>query len=121
MGIIIQKFGGKLVATKEKMQDVAKIIINTKEEGNIPVVVISAIGNTTDKLQTKINDIKKNVRGREVDVVLSAGEQISMGLLAIMLNSLGYKAISLTGSQARNNHRFKLLRCKYIKNQLRKY
>lgn len=120
MGIIIQKFGGKLISSKENMYNISKIIIKAKEEGNNPVVVVSAIGNTTDKLQAKINDIKTNANKREIDVVLSAGEQISMGLLSIMLNSLGYKTISLTGSQARNTHWFKTYKCKHNRYKLPK-
>ena len=104
MGIVVQKFGGKLISTKQKMQKIAEIIINTKKKEKNPVVVISAIGDTTDNLQSKINNITSNAIKREVDVVLSTGEQISMGLLAIMLNNWGYKAISLTGSQARNTN-----------------
>lgn len=102
MGIVVQKFGGKLISTKQKMQKIAEIITKTKKQGNNPVVVISAIGDTTDNLQSKINNITSNAIKRETDVVLSTGEQMSMGLLAIMLNDLGYKAISLTGKQARN-------------------
>ena len=118
MGIVVQKFGGKLISTKENMHKIAELIIKSKNEGNSPVVVISAIGNTTDNLQSKINNITSNATKREIDVVLSAGEQISMGLLCIMLNNMGYKTISLTGRQARSTYRLRLYRCKYIKYRL---
>lgn len=101
MGIIVQKYGGKLVANQEKMQQVANIIASSYDKDNKLVVVVSAIGDTTDLLNDKIFEISNNPIKREVDVVLSSGEQIAMGLLSIMLNNMGYKTVSLTGSQAR--------------------
>lgn len=105
MKIIVQKYGGKLVENKEKMQQVAKSIISSYNKGNKVVAVISAIGNTTDELNKKIHEITEKPNYRETDVVLSSGEQISIGLLGIMLNHMGYKAISLLGWQARSVYR----------------
>lgn len=100
MGVIVQKYGGKLVSNKENMKKVAKSIINSYSKGNKVVVVVSAIADTTDELNNKIYEITKEPNKREVDVVLSSGEQIAIGLLCIMLDSMGYKAISLAGWQA---------------------
>lgn len=100
MGIIVQKYGGKLVENKEKMQKVANIIASNYDNGNQVVAVVSAIGDTTDKLNQNIIEISNNPVKREVDVVLSSGEQIAIGLLSIMLNEMGYKTISLSGWQA---------------------
>ena len=100
MGIVVQKYGGKLVADKEKMKKVANIIAKSYDKGNKIVAVISAMGDTTDKLNEKIMEITDNPLKREADVVLASGEQIAIGLLSIMLNIMGYKAISLTGWQA---------------------
>lgn len=100
MNTIVQKYGGKLVADKEKMSKIAQIITNTYDEGNKVVVTISAMGDTTNKLEEQISKFSVNPNKREVDVVLSVGEQISIGLLSMILNDMGYKAISLTGWQA---------------------
>ncbi len=100
MGIIVQKYGGNLVKDKENLLKVANNIIKTYNNGNQVVVVVSAQGNTTDELANKINEITNIPIKREVDVVLSSGEQITIGLLSIILNDLGYPAISYTGWQA---------------------
>lgn len=100
MKTIVQKYGGKLVADKEKMRKIAQIIASTYDEGNRVVVTISAMGDTTNILQEKISEFSVNPNKREVDVVLSVGEQISIGLLSMILNDMGYRAISLTGWQA---------------------
>lgn len=100
MGIIVQKYGGNLVKDKENLLKVANNIIKTYNNGNQVVVVVSAQGNTTDELANKINEITNVPIKREVDVVLSSGEQITIGLLSIILNDLGYPAISYTGWQA---------------------
>lgn len=100
MGIIVQKYGGNLVKDKENLLKVANNIIKTYNNGNQVVVVVSAQGNTTDELTNKINEITNIPIKREVDVVLSSGEQITIGLLSIILNNLGYPAISYTGWQA---------------------
>lgn len=100
MGIIVQKYGGNLVKDKENLLKVANNIIKTYNNGNQVVVVVSAQGNITDELTNKINEITNIPIKREVDVVLSSGEQITIGLLSIILNDLGYPAISYTGWQA---------------------
>lgn len=100
MGIIVQKYGGNLVKDKESLLKVANNIIKTYNSGNQVVVVVSAQGSTTDELTSKINEITSVPKKREVDVVLSSGEQITIGLLSIILNDLGYPAISYTGWQA---------------------
>lgn len=99
MGIIVQKYGGNLVKDKESLLKVANNIIKTYNEGNQVVVVVSAQGSTTDELTNKIYEITNSPNKREVDVVLSSGEQITIGLLSIILNDLGYKAVSYTGWQ----------------------
>lgn len=100
MGIIVQKYGGNLVKDKESLLKVANNIIKTYNSGNQVVVVVSAQGSTTDELTSKINEITNTPVKREVDVVLSSGEQITIGILSIILNNLGYPAISYTGWQA---------------------
>lgn len=100
MGIIVQKYGGNLVKDKKSLLKVANNIIKTHNNGNKLVVVVSAQGNTTDELTKKVYEISSNPSKREVDVVLSAGEQVTIGLLSILLNSLGYKTVSFTGWQA---------------------
>ncbi len=100
MKTIVQKYGGKLVADKEKMRKIAQIIASTYDEGNRVIVTISAMGDTTNMLQEQISKFSINPNKREIDVVLSVGEQISIGLLSMILNDMGYKAISLTGWQA---------------------
>ncbi len=100
MGIIVQKYGGNLVKDKESLLKVANNIIKTYNNGNQVVVVVSAQGNTTDELTNKIYEITSIPKKREVDVVLSSGEQITIGLLSIILNDFGYPAISYTGWQA---------------------
>ena len=100
MGIIVQKFGGKSVANAERIFNVAKIITRTYEKGENVVVVVSAQGSTTDKLVAKANEINKSASKRELDVLLSSGEQISIALLAMAIEKLGYPVISLLGWQA---------------------
>lgn len=109
MDTIVLKFGGSSVADNEKLKLVADKIINLYDKGNNIVVVLSAQGKTTDKLikeaqellDTEQNSIKyKNIQDREIDSLISTGEQISISKLSILLNSMGYKAISLTGWQA---------------------
>lgn len=100
MGIIVQKYGGNLVKDKDSLFKVANNIINSYNKGNKVVVVVSAQGDTTDNLTHKINEITNFPIKREVDVVLSSGEQVTIGLLSIILNDLGYPSVSYTGSQA---------------------
>ena len=99
MGLIIQKFGGSSVADKEKLQKVANKIIKEIDENNKVVVVVSAQGKTTDRLILEEKEITNNLYPREHDVLVSVGEQITISKLAMLLQDMGYKAISLTGWQ----------------------
>lgn len=99
MGLIVQKFGGTSVADSEKIKNVANAVIKEKNNGNNVIVVVSAMGHTTDNLLKLSKEITTNPSTREMDMLLSTGEQISMSLLAMALNELGHKAISLTGYQ----------------------
>jgi len=99
MGLIVQKFGGSSVANKEKLEMVSSHIISEVDNGNKVVVVVSAQGKTTDKLIAEELEITKNPIKREHDVLVSTGEQITIAKLAMLLNKLGYKAVSLTGWQ----------------------
>ncbi len=100
MNIIVLKFGGSSVANNESLKIVADKIINLYEKGNDIVVILSAQGKTTDKLINEAKELSKCAENRELDALLSAGEQISAAKLSILLNDLGYNAISLTGWQA---------------------
>lgn len=100
MGIIVQKFGGSSVATTEHMKRVAQKVIREVEEGHQLVVVVSAMGNSTDELLAKALEISPQPAKRELDMLLSTGEQISIALLTMALQEKGYDAISFTGWQA---------------------
>ena len=100
MALIVQKFGGTSVANTERIFNVADIVTKPAAAGNQVVVVVSAQGDTTDDFIEKAGEITSNPPAREMDVLLSAGEQISMALLAMAINKLGYHATSLTGWQA---------------------
>lgn len=100
MGIIVQKFGGSSVATTEHMKRVAQKVIREVEEGHQLVVVVSAMGNSTDELLAKALEISPHPAKRELDMLLSTGEQISIALLTMALQEKGYDAISFTGWQA---------------------
>ena len=100
MALIVQKYGGSSVADAEKIKNVARRIAATKEKGNDVVVVVSAMGDTTDELISLARQVSEHPDDRELDVLLSTGEIISSTLLAMSLASLGYKAISLSGAQA---------------------
>jgi aspartate kinase len=100
VGLVVQKFGGSSVADAERIKRVAERIVATKREGNDVVVVVSAMGDTTDELIDLAQQIVPSPSGREYDMLLTAGERISMALLAMAINSLGDKAESFTGSQA---------------------
>ncbi len=99
MGLIVQKFGGSSVANAERVMNVANRIVDTYKEGNSVVVVVSAQGDTTDDLIEKAKEINPNASKREMDMLLSTGEQISISLLAMAIQKLGYSAVSLTGWQ----------------------
>ncbi len=96
----MQKYGGSSVADAERIKRVAERIVATKKSGHDVVVVVSAMGDTTDELIDLAEQIVPVPTGREFDMLLTAGERISMALLAMAINSLGYKAESFTGSQA---------------------
>lgn len=100
MTAIVQKYGGSSLASVEKIKSVAKRVINEKEKGNDVVVVVSAMGKTTDYLVNLSKEISHNTNKRDMDVLLSTGEQISIALLSMAINDLGYNAISFTGFQA---------------------
>lgn len=97
--LIVQKFGGSSVANAERILNVANRIIETYKNGNNVVVVLSAQGDTTDELIEKASEISSNPSKREMDMLLSTGEQQSVALMAIALNNLGYPAISLNAYQ----------------------
>ena len=98
--IIVQKYGGSSLANAERIQSVAKIIINSKDAGNQMVVVVSAMGNTTNELTSLAASISEKPDERELAILLSTGEIMSCSLLTMALRALGYKAISLSGGQA---------------------
>lgn len=100
MSLIVQKFGGSSVANAERVFNVAKIVTDTYKKGNNVVVVVSAQGDTTDDLIDKANEINPNASKREKDMLLAAGEQISISLLAMAIEKLGYPVVSLLGWQA---------------------
>lgn len=100
MDTIVLKFGGSSVADNEKLKIVANKIIDLYDKGHKVVVILSAQGKTTDKLIAEAKELSKEVNDREMDVLLSSGEQMATAKLSILLNKLGYNAISLTGWQA---------------------
>jgi aspartate kinase len=100
VGLIVQKFGGSSVADAEGMKRVAQRIVATKKAGHQVVVVVSAMGDTTDELIALANQVSPIPNGRELDMLLTAGERISMALLAMAISNLGHEARSFTGSQA---------------------
>ena len=97
--IIVQKFGGTSVADVEKIKNVARAVIREKENGNDVVVVVSAMGHTTDYLVKMAKDLNPNPSAREMDMLLSTGEGVSIALLAIAIQALGYEAESLNAMQ----------------------
>jgi len=98
-GLIVQKFGGSSVANVRCIQRVAKRVVSYKKKGYDLVVVVSALGDTTDTLVDLANQINADASERELDMLLSTGEQISVALLAMAIHKLGLEAISLTGAQ----------------------
>ena len=100
MGLIVQKYGGSSVADAEGLKRVANRIVATKKAGHQVVVVVSAMGDTTDELIDLANQVSPMPHGRELDMLLTAGERISMALLAMAIGNLGHEAQSFTGSQA---------------------
>ena len=100
MALIVQKFGGSSVGDADKIKHVAKRVIETQKAGNQVVVVVSAMGDTTDELMDLANQVTDNPNPRELDMLLTAGERISMALLALAIDSAGAQSRSFTGSQA---------------------
>ena len=100
MALIVQKFGGSSVADADKIRNVARIITDTYQKGNRVVAVLSAQGDTTDDLIEKAAEINPAASKRELDMLLSTGEQISCALCAMAIESMGFPVVSLTGWQA---------------------
>ena len=99
MGLVVQKFGGSSVADAKKVMNVAERVTDEYKKGNNVIVVVSAQGDTTDDLIEKANEINPNASKREMDMLLSTGEQISISLLAMAIEKLGFPVVSLTGWQ----------------------
>ena len=99
MGIIVQKFGGTSVADPEKIKNVAKAVIREKNNGNDVIVVVSAMGHTTDYLVKLAKDITPTPDSREMDMLLATGEQVSIALLAMAIQAQGHKAVSMNAMQ----------------------
>lgn len=100
MGLVVQKYGGSSVADAESIKRVARRIVDTKAEGNEVVVVVSAMGDHTDELRDLAQQVSPLPPARELDMLLTAGERISMALVAMAIADLGHQARSYTGSQA---------------------
>ena len=103
MSLIVQKFGGSSVADADRVRNVARIITETYQKGNSVVVVLSAQGDTTDDLIEKAQELNPHASKREMDMLLSTGEQISIALCAMCIEGMGYQVVSLTGWQAGMN------------------
>jgi aspartate kinase len=100
VALVVQKYGGSSVADADGIKRVAQRIVATRKAGNAVVVVVSAMGDTTDDLLALANQVSPLPRGRELDMLLTAGERISMALLAMAIANLGLEGRSFTGSQA---------------------
>ena len=100
MPVVVQKYGGTSIGTIEKIKNVANKIIDEKNNGNDVVVVVSAMSGETNRLLELAKNIDLDASGRELDVLVSTGEQVTISLLTLSLICKGYKAVSLTGSQA---------------------
>jgi len=109
LSIIVQKFGGSSVADPERIRHVADLVIREQQRGNQVVVVVSAMGKTTDNLLKMAGEISETPNPREIDMLISTGEQVTISLLAIAIQAKGYPAISFTGPQVGivtdNSHR----------------
>lgn len=105
--IVVQKYGGSSVADVARLEQVAKRIAKTREQGKQVVVVVSAMGKTTDQLLARAHEVSSSPSRRELDMLLTCGERMSMALLTMAIEELGHQAISLTGSQCGiiTNHR----------------
>ena len=100
LALIVQKFGGSSVSDAEKIKHVAARVLKTQSEGNQVVVVVSAMGDTTDELIDLADSVSSNRGNREMDMLLTAGERISMSVLAMAIQEMGGRAKSFTGYQA---------------------
>ncbi|MDN0047341.1 aspartate kinase [Megasphaera hexanoica] len=100
MALIVKKFGGSSVATPDKMRAIVQRVLKGKQEGDKIVIVVSAMGDTTDELVSLAKQITSKAYGREMDMLLSTGEQVSIALMAMAFQEAGQKAISFTGAQA---------------------
>src|SRR3989344_3626884 len=125
MSLIVQKYGGKSLATTELIRDVAQRIVERRKEGFDLVVVVSAMGDSTNRLLALAHEISPHPSQRELDMLLSAGERISMSLLSMALNEMGQASISFTGSQsgivtdsAHNNAKILEIRADRIRKEL---
>ncbi len=125
MSLIVQKFGGSSVANAERVNNVARIVTDTYKKGNKVVVVVSAQGDTTDDLIEKQMEINPNASKRERDMLLAAGEQISISLLAMAIEKIGCPVVSLLGWQAgvrttssHTNARIKSIDCERLRREL---
>src|SRR5437764_4818228 len=99
MRLVVQKFGGSSVATAQRIMAAARRAIRARQAGNQVVVVVSARGDTTDELIALAKEISEKPPEREMDMLLATGEQISIALMAMAIQTLGEKAISFTGAQ----------------------
>ena len=100
MAIVVQKYGGTSVGTPERIQNVARRVLETQQAGNSVVVVVSAMSGVTDGLIKLARQVSTMPTEREMDVLLSTGEQTTIALTAMAINAMGGKAVSLTGAQA---------------------
>ena len=119
MSLIVQKFGGSSVADADKIRNVARIITETYRRGHQVVVVLSAQGDTTDDLIDKAREINPKPSKREMDMLLATGEQISISLMAMAIEHMGYQVVSLTGWQAgmRTDSAYGAARIKRVKTE----
>ncbi|MBR5135041.1 MAG: aspartate kinase, partial [Clostridia bacterium] len=115
--LVVQKFGGSSVADAARVMNVARIVTETYAKGNDVVVVVSAQGDTTDDLIEKAKEINPNASKREMDMLLASGEQISISLLAMAIEKLGYPVVSLLGWQAgfQTNSNYSAARIKRVR------
>ncbi|HZD22328.1 MAG TPA: aspartate kinase, partial [Acidimicrobiia bacterium] len=100
MSVVVQKYGGTSVADPKRIKAVADRVVRTRNQGNDVVVVVSAMGKTTNSLLDLAAEVSTAPHPREMDMLLTAGERVSMALLAMALNDCGVPAVSYTGSQA---------------------
>ena len=113
MNIIVQKYGGTSVENKEKLEKICNRIISYKEKNNKMVVVVSAMGKTTDELIEKAKSYSKVQNKRDLDLLLSTGELQTVALLSMMLNEKGHKCIRTYWSTSRHYIRFNIWKCYY--------